>query len=348
MQYDEIITDDENEKGEALASLAQKLVDAGFIDRAEAIARSIAIDTEKTGALVEKSYTFIKIASHLVKAGQSDRAERLLRDAEELLALRKHADHIKASLLDDIAYVWKDLNKRDECLRLWDEAIAVAKESIQAYRAGGVPDVDSWKALSSIASGLAEAGEDERVEIALQAIDNDDWRQRASERIRGVVSEDNCNELWRRLVEAETKFYSARMALVSSCRNQLVDLIKLGLEDPGQRVTALGMVKLLSIEERQSLLADVLSIACCVNGLTGVARELVLELPREWLISNIEEAAEFLLGFNDYEEYRGVFEIYMELDLGMARKLAERAVNHTDEDIRDAGNDFLQMLRERE
>ena len=178
------ITNDENEKGQALASLSQKLADAGLTERAENIARSIPIDGNLTSVLVEQAFAFTKIAAQLVKAGQVDRAERLLRDAEALVALRKHPDHIKASLLDDIAYIWKEMNQRDQYLRLWDEAIAVAKESIQAYRAGGAPDVDSWKSLSSIASGLAEAGEDERVELALQAIDNEAWRQRAAGRIR--------------------------------------------------------------------------------------------------------------------------------------------------------------------
>ena len=160
--------------------------------------------------------------------------------------------------------------------------------------------------------------------------------------------EDNCNELWRRLVLAEAEFYFARAALFSSCRNQLVELIRLALDVPSERVTALGIVKLLSIEERQSLLPDLLSMACFFHGLTGDARELVLELPREWLIRNIEEAAERLLEFNDHEEYRGLFQIYLELDSGLAKKLAERAAGHTDGDIREAGVDFFRALKERE
>ncbi|HEY0764377.1 MAG TPA: hypothetical protein VGD61_18515 [Pyrinomonadaceae bacterium] len=177
------ITDNEDERGHALASLSQKLADAGFTERAENIARSIPIDSNLTDVLVEQAFAFTKIASRLVKSGQNDRAERLLRDAESLVTLRKRADHIKASLLDDIAHIWKEMNQRDEYLRLWDEAIAVAKESIKIYRAGGAPDVDSWKSLASIATGLAEAGEHERVELALQAIDNEAWRQRAADKI---------------------------------------------------------------------------------------------------------------------------------------------------------------------
>lgn len=178
------ITNDENEKGVALALLSQKLVDAGLTERAENIARSIPINSNLPGVLVEQASAFTKIAAKLVKSGQSGRAEKLLEAAEALVASLRHPDHIKASLLDDISYIWKEMNQRDKYLRLWDEAIAVAKESIQIYRAGGAPDVDSWKALSSIARGLAEAGEDDRVELALKAIDNEAWRQRASDGIQ--------------------------------------------------------------------------------------------------------------------------------------------------------------------
>lgn len=157
--------------------------------------------------------------------------------------------------------------------------------------------------------------------------------------------DDKCDELWRQLVEAENAFYAARGSLFTSCRSKLVDLIRTGLEKPTYRVTALGMVKLLTIEERQQLLPDLLSIACFCHGLTIFARELVLELPREWLLKNIEEAAEPLLGFNDHEEYRGLFQIYLELDLALARKLAQRAANHSDVDIKDAADDFSRVLK---
>jgi len=158
--------------------------------------------------------------------------------------------------------------------------------------------------------------------------------------------EDSCHELWRRLVDAEWAFYTARAALFVSCRNQLVELTRAALEDPHQRVTALGIAKLLTIEERQSLLQDLLPLACSIHGQTGVAYELVLELPHEWLMQNIENAAERMLRPADYEEYRGLFEIYRELDLRLAKSLAERAANHPDVDIQEAAADFFLILKE--
>ena len=158
---------------------------------------------------------------------------------------------------------------------------------------------------------------------------------------------NTCEELWRRLVQAEAAFYAARGSLFTTCRNELVELSRLALHTPNQRVTALGIIKLLSIEEQQSLLPDLLSLACFNHGQTAVARELVLALPREWLINRIEEAAEPLLQFDSYEEYLWLFEIYMELDASLARKLAQRAADHSDVDIQDAARHFYQALSER-
>ena len=123
-----------------------------------------------------------------------------------------------------------------------------------------------------------------------------------------AVGKHDCNELWRQLVDAEARFYAAGNAVVVSCRNQLVDLIRPALLNPSQTVTALRMVRFLTVEERQSLLSNLLSLACSFHGETAAARELVLALPHEWLIKHIEETAEPLLAYNNYEEYRGLFQ----------------------------------------
>ena len=157
-----------------------------------------------------------------------------------------------------------------------------------------------------------------------------------------------CDEKWQSLLEAEFKFYAARMDLFATCREQLVELVRTGLTVPSQRVTALGVAKLLTIEERQDLLGDLLALASWVHGSTVTAREIVLSLPQQWLIDNIEESAEPLLLYNDHEEYRGLFEIYVRLDRRLTEKLADRAVNHTDPDIQEAGADFFNFLRKME
>ena len=43
-----------------------------------------------------------------------------------------------------------------------------------------------------------------------------------------------------------------------------------------------------------------------------------------------------------------MFEIYVTVDRKVADKLAERAVNHTDPDIQEAGAEFFNFLRKME
>lgn len=53
-----------------------------------------------------------------------------------------------------------------------------------------------------------------------------------------------------RLVEAEEKFYAAGNSVLLSCRNHLVELIGPALLKPSELITALGMIKFLTVEER--------------------------------------------------------------------------------------------------
>lgn len=159
------------------------------------------------------------------------------------------------------------------------------------------------------------------------------------------LHESNCNDLWRRVVETEGVFHAARAKFFSACRPGLVGLMRLALSVPYERVSALGIIKLLTIEERQLLLPELLSLASFNHGLTAAARDVVLALPHQWLIDHIEEASEPLLQFNNYEEYQGLFKIYIELDVRLANKLAKRASKHPNADIQDAAQHFFEALR---
>jgi hypothetical protein len=66
-----------------------------------------------------------------------------------------------------------------------------------------------------------------------------------------------------------------------------------------------------------------------------------LSLPREWVITNIEQFVEPLLEQGTYDEYRNVLALYWELDHKMMIGLAQRAMMNSDPDIREAGEDFL-------
>lgn len=146
-------------------------------------------------------------------------------------------------------------------------------------------------------------------------------------------------ESWQRFVEAERSFISARMQLIKA--PSIIALIRKGLEQPTERTAALNVAALLPVDKRRELFGDLLALASFGHGLTGEARRIILSLPRDWLLTHIEEHAEPLLAYDDYEEYRRLLELYSLIDRDLTLRLARRAAEHADPDIREAGEEFL-------
>lgn len=158
----------------------------------------------------------------------------------------------------------------------------------------------------------------------------------------GQPSDDDV-ALWREYLKAEQERWRVRRELFTNC-SSLVELVRAGLHDPGQRPSALGVAALLEDDERKELFSELLAIAISFSGSTIDARDLILSLPKEWVLANIEAAAEPLLRNGDYGDYRGLFQVYTRLDRSLADKLAHRAAADSDEDIKEAGQDFLENL----
>src|SRR5688500_249970 len=114
--------------------------------------------------------------------------------------------------------------------------------------------------------------------------------------------------LWEEHLRAERVFWQARKELFTNATS-LVELVRVGLLDPTHRASALGVAALMKEEECKQLFPDLLGVTSFVSGCTLAARELVLSLPKEWVLANLEEAAEPLLRDGSYEEYRQLFEV---------------------------------------
>jgi hypothetical protein len=75
-------------------------------------------------------------------------------------------------------------------------------------------------------------------------------------------------------------------------------------------------------------------------------RKFILALPRDWALERIEAAAEPYLINGDLEEYRRYLELFLLLDEGLTRKLAQRALEHSDPEVKEAGQDFIEILED--
>ena len=153
-------------------------------------------------------------------------------------------------------------------------------------------------------------------------------------------------DLWNRVVETERAFVEARMALFSGATS-IVELVRQALHRPTERATALGIAKLLNPQQRQALFPDLLSLASVGHGLTSASRDLILSLPRDWVLSTIDKTAQPILEQGGYEEYQRLLELYAELDRDLALRLAQQAAAHKDPEVQEAGRDFLGRRQQR-
>jgi hypothetical protein len=108
-----------------------------------------------------------------------------------------------------------------------------------------------------------------------------------------------------------------------------------------ERTTALAIAAWLPSDELRLLLPELVYLASFSHGGTSPARELILSLPRDLVLRQIEALTEPLLRDGTYDEYRRFLELYQLLDRDLMLSLARRAAAHEDPDIREAGEDFL-------
>jgi len=116
------------------------------------------------------------------------------------------------------------------------------------------------------------------------------------------------------LSQSYSKFIEARdvyLKLKKSALESLDVLATLKSSSPGfPRILALEKASSLSVEEKKVLLPELMALASYSHGLTGRAWELILSLPHDWLVSNIEEYANPQLEVGGYEEYSAFLGLY--------------------------------------
>jgi hypothetical protein len=149
---------------------------------------------------------------------------------------------------------------------------------------------------------------------------------------------------WRRYVEAAQAAVAARRDVFAQ-RGTLVELVRRGLDQPGERATALDVAAELRGDELQLLFPDLLSLASFGHGLTERCRQILLRLPAPWLRTHVEVAATPLLAAGGAEEYQALLPLCERIDPALARSLAGRAAASADPEIQEVGEDYLRRAR---
>ena len=145
---------------------------------------------------------------------------------------------------------------------------------------------------------------------------------------------------WDSVASSHRDYVTGVNELLKAHRDEVVGLVELGFSHPRDVGIAIGILPTLTMLERQALLPLMLSL-CHPDAYPHVARPFVLELPREWVISNVESAAEGLLTSGEYLDWCSVLGVFEELDPTLARRFAVRMTQHTDGEIRAEGASYL-------
>jgi hypothetical protein len=152
-------------------------------------------------------------------------------------------------------------------------------------------------------------------------------------------------QLWKHYHDAWSQLFRAKDLVFNQPKTELLAVIKYGLSI-GERAAALDLMRLLKEEDLKLFFSEMLRLASSFNANTRAFHKLILTISKSWLVENIESYAEPIIAREDtHEEHMVLMELYMEIDTNLAVRLAERAINNSEEDIREWGIEMLEKLQ---
>lgn len=103
------------------------------------------------------------------------------------------------------------------------------------------------------------------------------------------------------------------------------------------RPAAVSRLVTASTLEKQRLFLEIIALASFEHPDLEVIRREIRTLPREWVLANIETAAEFQLMLpraDGSDEFRLLHQLYLTIDRELADRLADRGRGHQSEVVR--------------
>ena len=150
---------------------------------------------------------------------------------------------------------------------------------------------------------------------------------------------ESMHTLWQDLNDAYSKLFALRLEFFQPHVPRIA-LIRHAMTH-GSRNAILQIGPILAEAERMELFPEWVYYAATGDRQVVAARAIIASLPRAWVLDQIEAVAETFLTDGTYWEYHRLLELYRELDPALTQRLANRAIQHSDADIREAGEDFL-------
>ena len=152
------------------------------------------------------------------------------------------------------------------------------------------------------------------------------------------MSETSAIVLWDDIVQAFANGNGTHEPRPEFFRPQVdrVGLVKRALQSPGvERTAAIGCLKRMSVDEQKQAFPELIQAARSAHGPVGAVRALIQSLPRAWVLEHIDMEVDAILQGEEYDDYWMFLELYEQLDPARAVRLARRAANHPNPDIRE-------------
>jgi hypothetical protein len=158
------------------------------------------------------------------------------------------------------------------------------------------------------------------------------------------MPETNFREVWRRWVQAEIASEAAQRDFLGSFSENLVHFVEESLNNAEERSAAFRITRNLPIAERQRLFTQLLRLACESSYVPTIiqAREIILTLPRPFVVGKYELAVQTWVSSGDEWTCRRVLELAALLEKDLTLRLAAQVRRRAEGDIRKAAQDFLE------
>jgi hypothetical protein len=153
---------------------------------------------------------------------------------------------------------------------------------------------------------------------------------------------DNQMIVWQRLVESHRAYSRASHDFLAD-KAERVELLRKALRGKDRDV-ALAVAPSLTTDELKQLFSEWVNLARCAHSPFKPAWDVILSLPREWVLQHIEPEVDAILRDEEEDDYWMFLQLYERLDRDLTLQLARRAAAHANPDIRELGEDCLARL----
>lgn len=145
---------------------------------------------------------------------------------------------------------------------------------------------------------------------------------------------------WQRVVQAHQDYRSVMQEFLADGETR-VDALKKALRGP-DRDLGLAACAALDLEDKKELFSEWVHLARSAHGPFQIAWNIILSLPRDWVVQHITRESDAILTQEEYDDYWMFLQLYKKLDPVLTHALAERALRHSDPEIRELGQDYSQ------